>query len=159
LNSRGSLVPILLNLKKKGEKKFPLTHIDMTRFWITLNQATDLTLKFFSIMKGGEMIIPKIPSIKIIDLMQAISPGIKYRLIGLRPGEKIHELMCPADSSLQTIEFKNFYIIAPTTDKKIDNFLNYSNEKGKKVSQGFEYRSDTNPNFLNLSEIKKLIKA
>lgn len=160
LSSRGSLVPFLKDLKNKDVKKFPLTHEKMTRFWITLDQATDLTLKFFNFMKGGEMIIPKIPSIKITDLMQAISPGVKYNMIGLRPGEKIHELMCPADSSYHTIEFKSFFIIAPTTTNSIDlkKFSKYFGEVGKKVKPGFEYRSDTNKYFLNKIAIKKFLK-
>lgn len=160
LNSRGSLVPFLKDLKIKNVKKFPLTHDKMTRFWITLDHATDLTLKSFYFMKGGEIIIPKIPSIKITDLMQAISPGVKYNMIGLRPGEKIHELMCPADSSYHTIEFKKFFVIAPTTtdNKNLNKFINYSGEFGKKVAQGFEYRSDTNKHFLGKDEIKNLLK-
>ena len=161
LNSRGSLVPFLLKLKKDGKKIFPLTHIKMTRFWITLDQATNFVLKSFHIMKGGEIFVPKIPSIKIVNLMKAIEPQVKFRNIGIRPGEKIHELMCPSDSSFNTIEFKNFFVISPSTinkDQILKTYSNYLGEKGKKVPDGFEYRSDTNKDFLSDKEIKVLLK-
>ena len=161
LNSRGSLVPFLLKLKKDGKKIFPLTHIKMTRFWITLDQATNFVLKSFHIMKGGEIFVPKIPSIKIVNLMKAIEPQVKFRNIGIRPGEKIHEIMCPSDSSFNTIEFKNFFVISPSTinkDQILKTYSNYLGEKGKKVPDGFEYRSDTNKDFLSDKEIKVLLK-
>ena len=161
LNSRGSLVPFLLKLKKDGKKIFPLTHIKMTRFWITLDQATNFVLKSFHIMKGGEIFVPKIPSIKIVNLMKAIEPQVKFRNIGIRPGEKIHELMCPSDSSFNTIEFKNFFVISPSTinkDQILKTYSNYLGEKGKKVPDGFEYRSDTNKDFLSDKEIRVLLK-
>ena len=161
LNSRGSLVPFLLKLKKDGKKIFPLTHTKMTRFWITLDQATNFVLKSFHIMKGGEIFVPKIPSIKIVNLMKAIEPQVKFRNIGIRPGEKIHELMCPSDSSFNTIEFKNFFVISPSTinkDQILKTYSNYLGEKGKKVPDGFEYRSDTNKDFLSDKEIKVLLK-
>ena len=132
LNSRGSLVPFLLKLKKDGKKIFPLTHIKMTRFWITLDQATNFVLKSFHIMKGGEIFVPKIPSIKIVNLMKAIEPQVKFRNIGIRPGEKIHELMCPSDSSFNTIEFKNFFVISPSTINKDQIIKTYSNYLGEK---------------------------
>jgi UDP-N-acetylglucosamine 4,6-dehydratase len=161
LNSRGSLVPFLLKIKKAGEKVFPLTHPDMTRFWITLDQATNFVLGSFNLMKGGEIFVPKIPSIKIVNLMKAIDPRVKFKNIGIRPGEKIHELMCPADSAYNTIEFKKFFIISPSTfesGQNISSYMNYFGEKGKKVKEGFEYRSDTNKHFLKSEEIKKLLK-
>ena len=160
LNSRGSLVPFLLKLKKDGTKLFPLTHANMTRFWITLDQATNFVLNSFYIMKGGEIFVPKIPSIKIVNLMKAIEPQAKFKNIGIRPGEKIHELMCPADSAFNTIEFKNFFVISPSTidkDQILNIYSNYLGEKGKKVLEGFEYRSDTNKNFLSDKEIKNLL--
>ena len=161
LNSRGSLVPFLLKLKKKGTKIFPLTHTKMTRFWITLDQATNFVLNSFRIMKGGEIFVPKIPSIKIVNLMRMIEPQAKFKNIGIRPGEKIHELMCPADSAFNTIEFKSFYVISPSTIDKMQILKTYSNylgERGKKVPEGFEYRSDTNKDFLSNKEIKVLLK-
>ena len=160
LNSRGSLVPFLFKLKKDGTKLFPLTHSNMTRFWITLDQATNFVLNSFCIMKGGEIFVPKIPSIKIVNLMKAIEPQAKFKNIGIRPGEKIHELMCPADSAFNTIEFKNFFVISPSTidkDQILNIYSNYLGEKGKKVLEGFEYRSDTNKNFLSDKEIKNLL--
>ena len=112
-------------------------------------------------MKGGEIFVPKIPSIKIVNLMKAIEPQVKFRNIGIRPGEKIHELMCPSDSSFNTIEFKNFFVISPSTinkDQILKTYSNYLGEKGKKVPDGFEYRSDTNKDFLSDKEIKVLLK-
>ena len=159
LNSRGSLVPLLHELKNKKFNLFPLTHKEMTRFWITLDHATDFVLESFLRMKGGEIFVPKIPSIKITDLMQCIKPGVKYKLIGIRPGEKIHELMCPSDSAQSTVEFKKYFIILPSTsDIKFYKKVNYNGEKGKFVSKDFEYRSDTNSHFLSAKEIKNLLK-
>ena len=161
LNSRGSLVPFLFKLKKDGTKLFPLTHTNMTRFWITLDQATNFVLNSFRIMKGGEIFVPKIPSIKIVNLMKVIEPQAKFKNIGIRPGEKIHELMCPADSAFNTIEFKNFFVISPSTidkDQILRIYSNYFGEKGKRVPEGFEYRSDTNKDFLSDKEIKVLLK-
>ena len=160
LNSRGSLVPHLIDLKNKKEKIFPLTSDKMTRFWITLDEAIDFVIESFLRMRGGEIFIPKIPSIKITDLMQAISPGVNYKIIGIRPGEKVHELMCPMDSALQTLEFKYYYIILPsTTSANISKkYLKYENEVGKFVKTNFEYRSDTNKDFLNSERIKKFLK-
>ena len=160
LNSRGSIVPFLLKLKNEGKKTIPLTHPDMTRFWISLEHAASLVLETFSIMKGGEIFVPKIPSIKITDLMRAIIPNSKFKNIGMRPGEKIHELMCPSDSSLNTFEFKKFYVILPSTlkiNKNNKKILTYKKEMGKKVQEGFEYRSDNNKIFLNRKEIKKYL--
>ena len=161
LNSRGSIVPLLLKLKKENKNIIPLTHKDMTRFWITLEQAANLVLKSFTMMKGGEIFVPKIPSIKILDLMKAIIPNAKFKDVGIRPGEKIHELMCPADSSFSTYEFKDFFVIFPatldiSTLKKKD--LIYNKDRGRKVEEGFEYRSDNNKKFLNKNEIKRLLQ-
>ena len=112
-------------------------------------------------MKGGEIFVPKIPSIKIVNLMKVIEPQAKFKNIGIRPGEKIHELMCPADSAFNTIEFKNFFVISPSTidkDQILRIYSNYFGEKGKRVPEGFEYRSDTNKDFLSDKEIKVLLK-
>ena len=111
-------------------------------------------------MQGGELFIPKMPSIKITDLAKSLKSDIKFKLIGVRPGEKIHETLCPIESSRDTIEFKNYFLIRPSTDfskgKSKNYLLSLEKEKGKLVSDDFIYSSDRNPHFLKISEIKKL---
>lgn len=164
VGSRGSIVPFFQDLINNNSKYLPITNPEMTRFWITLEQGVDFVLKVFKIMNGGEIIIPKIPSIKIIDLAKAMAPNIKKTIIGVRPGEKIHELMCQKEMSNQTLEFKNFYIILPyfsfseDSSKYIKNYFGILGEKGQKVLPDFEYSSETNEEFLNLGQIINLNK-
>jgi len=164
VGSRGSIVPFFQDLINKNSKYLPITDPEMTRFWITLEQGVDFVLKTFKIMNGGEIFIPKIPSIKIIDLAKAMAPNIKKKIIGVRPGEKIHELMCPKEMSKQTLDFKDFYIILPyfyfskDSSKYIKNYFSVLREKGKKVLSDFEYSSETNKEFLNLGQIITLNK-
>jgi UDP-N-acetylglucosamine 4,6-dehydratase/5-epimerase len=157
VGSRGSVVPYFKKLLQDGVKQIPITHPDMTRFWITLQQGVDFVFKSIERMDGGEIFVPKIPSIKITDLAKSIAPNIPIEVIGIRPGEKLHEIMCPSDDSHLTIEFDDHYVICPSItffSRKNDFTLNALNEKGKLVDQGFEYHSGLNPNFLNLEEIK-----
>ena len=157
VGSRGSVVPHFKKLLEEGAKKIPITHLDMTRFWITLQQGVDFVFKSIERMDGGEIFVPKIPSVKITDLAESIAPNIPIEVIGIRPGEKLHEIMCPSDDSHLTIEFDDHYVICPSItffSRKNDFTLNALNEKGKLVDQGFEYHSGLNPNFLNLDEIK-----
>ena len=131
----------------------------MTRFWFTIENSVKFVVECLNNMKGGEIFVPKIPSIKIIDLAKAMDPKKKLKIIGIRPGEKLHELMCPNESSINTLEYKNFFIIfSPDTnlDKKIKEFKLTTKEIGKKVSEEFEYNSFNNKNFLSIEEIKKL---
>ena len=164
IGSRGSIVPFFQDLVNKNSKYLPITDLEMTRFWITLEQGVDFVLKTFKIMKGGEIFIPKIPSIKIVDLAKAIAPNIKKKIIGVRPGEKIHELMCTKEMSKQTLEFKDFYVILPYFSfskdslKYIKNYFILLGEKGKNVSSNFEYSSEKNKEFLNLGQIITLNK-
>ena len=151
LGSRGSVVPFFLKLLREGAEKLPITDIRMTRFWITLDQGVDFVVKNFERMQGGEVFIPKIPSLKITDLAEAMAPNIKQEIIGLRPGEKIHEIMCPFDDSHLTIEFKDHFVIAPSIDfvDRTNEFKrNNIGELGEMVPQGFEYHSGNNPVFL-----------
>jgi UDP-N-acetylglucosamine 4,6-dehydratase/5-epimerase len=157
LSSRGSFVPLLKNLSKDKVATIPITHKDMTRFWITLKESVDLVEKGLLIMKGGEIFIPKIPSVRVIDLPKVICPKNKIKIVGIRPGEKIHEILCPSENAHETIEFKNHFIIKPTikiTNREID-YINYSDEKGKKVAVNFEYSSGSNKKFLNPTQIKE----
>ena len=142
----------------------PITDERMTRFWITLDHGIEFVLNSINLMRGGELFIPKSPSIKIIDLVKVLGKNIKYHIIGIRPGEKLHEVLCPADSSRDTLEFKDYYLIKPspynidsTKDQSNNYKINKNNEKGKSVKSNFVYNSDTNPHFLNIKEIKKLI--
>ena len=155
VGSRGSVVPYFKKLLEEGRTKLPITHPDMTRFWITLRQGVDFVLENFERMHGGEIFVPKIPSIKITDLAQALSPGIIHDIIGIRPGEKLHEIMCPSDDSHLTIEFKKHYVIKPSIRFLEENDFLTDNlqQKGKLVEHGFEYNSGTNDNFLTIEEI------
>lgn len=160
--SRGSVIPYFQKLINDKKKYLPITHEDMTRFWITLEQAIDFVFMSFRNMIGGEIFVPKIPSIKIVDLAKAMAPNLKTKIVGIRPGEKIHELMCPNEHYHLTIEFKKYFKIIPSPDslnsKKnflIDNF----GERGKKVSSDFEYSSGLNDNFLSINQIDKINKT
>jgi UDP-N-acetylglucosamine 4,6-dehydratase len=162
VGSRGSVVPIFKELLDQGVKELPITDEKMTRFCITLDQAVDFVIKSFGRMVGGEMFIPKIPSIKIIDLAKAMAPKSNYRVIGIRPGEKIHEKMCSIHEARLTLDFEDYYVIEPAInfwDHSPDYSKNALHETGKPVSEEFEYRSDNNENFLNVEQIKNLIAS
>ena len=160
VGSRGSVVQIFNQLKKDGLNHFPITDARMTRFWITLDEAVDFVFSCFSRMVGGEIFIPKIPSIRIVDLANAMDKKKSHKIIGIRSGEKLHEKMISANESHLTLDYKNYYIIRPSInfEKKIDYAKNNVGEKGKKVKENFEYTSDNNPNFLNIEKIKKINK-
>ena len=131
----------------------------MTRFWITIDQGINLVAKSFSRMIGGEIFVPIIPSIRIVDLAKAMAPNLEQKIIGIRPGEKIHEVMCSKDDALNVIKFKDYYLIAPNIKLSKNNkiFLkNKLNGSGKMVEQNFEYNSGTNEKFLSVKEIKKV---
>ena len=164
VGSRGSVLPYFKSLIEKNAKSLPITDERMTRFWITLDHGVEFVLNSINLMIGGELFIPKSPSIKIIDLVKALDKSIKHHIIGIRPGEKLHEILCPADSSRDTLEFKDYYLIKPspynndsTKDQSNNYKINKNNEKGKFVKSNFVYNSGTNPHFLNIKELKKLI--
>ncbi len=129
----------------------------MTRFWISLPEAADFVLNMVKIMNGRELFIPKIPSMKITDLAKAIAPNCEQREIGIRPGEKLHEIMIPRDEAIQTLEFEKFYIITPAI-KFGDDFKNSYLKDGKKVKDRFEYASDSNEWILSVEELKEIVK-
>lgn len=158
--SRGSVIPYFQKLIEQGTNELPITHEDMTRFWITLRQGVDVVIKAFSRMQGGETFVPKIPSVKMVELAKAMAPHLPYKIIGIRPGEKLHETMCPADDSHRTIEFDDHYVIQPTISffQPVDYKINPLGEKGKLVEYGFEYNSLTNPWYLTQKELRELIK-
>jgi UDP-N-acetylglucosamine 4,6-dehydratase len=161
VGSRGSVVPFFKKLLEDGVEELPITHEEMTRFWITLQEGVDFVLTNFARMKGGEIFVPKIPSVRIMDLAEAYAPSTKTNIIGIRPGEKLHEVMCPGDYSHLTIEFDDHYVITPTIrfigeDVCYEENLLY--EKGVAVDIGYEYHSGNNPHFLNVEEIREFDK-
>jgi UDP-N-acetylglucosamine 4,6-dehydratase len=162
VGSRGSVVPLFQRLVKAGTDHLPVTDERMTRFWITLQQGVDFVLKNFERMRGGEIFVPKIPSVRIVDLARAMAPKLPQRIIGIRPGEKIHEVMCPADDSHLTLEFADHYVIRPTiafSDTDNSYSPNKLGELGRDVEQGFEYNSGRNERFLSVPEIADFNRA
>ena len=159
INSRGSVVPFFKKILLDGKKVLPLTHRKMTRFWINITDGVDFVCDTLTRMKGGEIFIPKIPSIRILDLIHSFGDDITFKEIGIRPGERLNEILCPQDLSPYTIEFQNFFSIFPSSKHfKNINYLNINGEDGKKVDEHFEYTSDNNSNFLSISQIKESIK-
>ena len=158
IGSRGSIVPIFKDLVKQKANFFPITDTRMTRFWMTLEESVQLVLSSIVYMTGGETFVPKIPSIKITDLAKAIDPNKKIKVIGLRPGEKLHESLCSLDESHLVAEYKNYYLVMPSTsiNKERKKFLKNSlGEKGKKLPNNFNYNSLNNKEFLDIKKIKK----
>ena len=157
VGSRGSVVPFFNKIINEGESHLPVTHKDMTRFWITLQQGVDFVLKCMERMSGGEIFVPKIPSVRITDLAKAMAPKLPIEIIGIRPGEKVHEVMCPSDDSHLTIEFKDHFVICPSIiyfSRTREFTSNLLGEKGVLVEQGFEYNSGSNTEFLDIEGIK-----
>lgn len=156
VGSRGSVVPFFQKCIDEKKEYISITNERMTRFWITLQQGVDFVIKSFERMSGGEIFVPKIPSVKIKDLATAMAPDMARKIVGIRPGEKLHEIMCPSDDSHHTIEFDDHFVIHPSIrfrGKKNDYTRNSLGEKGRFVRQGFEYHSGTNPRFLTGNEI------
>lgn len=159
VGSRGSVVPFFDNLIKSGASTLPITHPEMTRFWLTLQQGVDFVLSNFQRMRGGELFVPKIPSVKITDLAAAMAPTLKQEIIGIRAGEKLHEVMCPADDSFHTYEFNDYYVIAPSisfTSRNNDFSVNALDETATLVAPGFEYNSLNNQHFLSIAELQSM---
>lgn len=155
VGSRGSVVPYFKRLLAEGSDHLPITDERMTRFWITVQQGVDFVLKNFERMHGGEIFVPRIPSVRITDLAKAMAPNLQYKAIGIRPGEKLHEVMCPADDSHLTLEFPDHFVIKPTIQfsGRVDFSRNKLGETGQLVEPGFEYNSGKNPHFLSLEDI------
>ncbi len=158
LGSRGSVVPFFLKIKEKKDKIIPITHKDMTRFFISINDAVNYVLNCTIKMKGGEIFVPKIPSFRIIDLAKALIPNCKLKFIGIRSGEKIDEILISKEESKYTIETKNDYIVFPKI--VIDNIkvLNINSKNQKFVKNNFEYSSSNNNLFLDTKKIKAMCR-
>lgn len=161
VGSRGSVVPFFRSLLAQGETLLPVTHPDMTRFWIPLSEGVNFVIKNFERMQGGEIFVPKIPSVQIVDLVEAMSGTREFKEVGIRPGEKMHEIMVPEEMARHTFEFDDHYVITPAItffDKSIKYDENKAGEKGKAVPDKFEYHSGTNPDFLTVDNLKALNK-
>ena len=158
VGSRGSVIPYFEQLIKSGSSHLPITHEDMTRFLITLEQGVDFVFKSFQRMQGGELFVPKIPSIKMTDLAEMMAPHLEQKIVGIRPGEKLHEVMCPSDDSHLTLEFNDHYVIKPSIQfaNEHDFSTNALNEKSKPVEIGAAYSSETNLNWLTKAQFLKM---
>ena len=158
MGSRGSVIPLFLEQRKNNI--FTITDKKMTRFNITLEQGINFVLNSLKIMKGGEIFVPKIPSYKIIDIVHAISKNANIKIIGIRPGEKIHEEMISSEESLNVIEYKNFYVVIPNSKFNPINKKKYMKifKNGKNTKENFNYTSNNNIDFLTVSQLAKLIK-
>ena len=158
VGSRGSVVPYFRCLLDKGVESLPITDPRMTRFWITLQQGVDFVFKSFERMHGGEIFVPRIPSMRITDLAESMAPGLPHEIVGIRPGEKLHEIMCPADDSHLTLEFDDHFVIQPgiTMTHNAPYTTNVLGEQGIPVPEGFAYSSGDNKDFLSVEQLAAL---
>lgn len=153
--SRGSVIPFFNSLIKNGADELPITDLRMTRFWISLEQGVELVIKALEEAKGGETFISKIPSFKITDLAEAMLPGCKIRETGIRPGEKLHEIMVTTEDSFTTYEYEKHFIVYP---QMTWNNKQQPDMSGKKVEEGFSYSSGNNTEWLSVEDIRRLLK-
>ena len=154
-------MPFFKKLIDEGAQELPITDERMTRFWITLEQGVAFVLKNFERMQGGEIFVPKIPSMKIVDLAKALAPHLKTKIIGIRPGEKMHEIMVPKDDSHLTLEFHDHFVIQPSIifTQQNNYTCNALGESGVCVEYGFEYNSQLNTQWLDTKGILEMIKS
>jgi UDP-N-acetylglucosamine 4,6-dehydratase len=152
MGSRGSVVPFFKKLNAEG-KSLPITDKRMTRFWITLDAAVQFVVDSFQVMQGGELFVPRIPSMRILDLVEAVAPGAPTHEVGLRPGEKLHEEMIASDDSRRTLRFPDRYVVQPV----VASWGFQTPEGGEPVPDGFNYRSDNNDLWLEVDEMRKML--
>lgn len=160
LGSRGSLIPYWYRMIKEGAHSLPITDLKMTRFWMTLEQSVDFVIQSCVNMHGGEIFIPKIPSMKIVELAKAMAPHLSHHIIGIRPGEKLHELLISQDDSRHTLEFENYYVILPEftyleEPHSLKRIL--SAQGGKPLPENFAYDSATNSRWMTIESLKELL--
>ncbi|MBN2044447.1 MAG: UDP-N-acetylglucosamine 4,6-dehydratase (inverting) [Anaerolineales bacterium] len=154
VGSRGSVVPMFLKQRESGAGKLTVTDERMTRFWITLDQGVAFVIRCIEQMHGGEVFVPKIPSTTIVDLARAIDPDAEIEFIGIRPGEKLHEVLISEDEARSTVELDDMYVVQPATA----SWFGYEWEgAGKKLEDGFRYASNTNDEWLTIEEIKAIV--
>lgn len=152
MGSRGSVIPFFRSLHEQG-RPIPITDLRMTRFWITLEQAVSFVVDSFEMMVGGELYVPRIPSMRIVDLAEAIAPGSPISEIGIRPGEKLHEEMIAADDSRRTVRLTDRYVVAPVLAE-----WGFPRIEGDKLPDGFAYRSDSNDLWLSIDDLRSLVQ-
>ena len=155
VGSRGSVVPFFKRLIAEGAHELPITDERMTRFWITLQQGVDFVLSGLKMMTGGEIFVPKIPSMRIADLAECIAPGLPHKVVGIRPGEKLHEVMVPEDDGRTTLELDDRYIIGPQFPWW--SYERHSENGAKAVPEGFRYSSDRNNEWLDTEGMRDLL--
>lgn len=158
VGSRGSVLPFFKKLLEENAPELPITDPRMTRFWITLGEGVGFVLMAFQRMHGGEIFVPKLASVRIVDLARSLAPGKPTKVVGIRPGEKLHEVMCPPDDSHLTLEFVDHYVIRPSIRfyYQVDYSTNRLGEQGRPVQQGFDYNSGNNTDFLDLVQLQTL---
>lgn len=156
VGSRGSVIPFFEKLVRENAKSIPITDERMTRFWITLQQGVDFVMSSIDIMRGGEIFVPRIPSMKITDLANVLAPGIPHNIVGIRPGEKLHEIMVPLDDGRNTVQLEDRFIIEPAFASW--NYKSHLESGAKPVGDGFSYSSDTNDEWLDANGLKALIQ-
>jgi UDP-N-acetylglucosamine 4,6-dehydratase len=154
LGSRGSVIPLLRQLVAQGAKEIPITDKRMTRFWITLDQGVAFVASCMDMLQGGEIFVPKIPSMKLTDLASAVAPGLRQKIVGIRPGEKLHEVMITTDDARSTRDLGDRYLIAPSISLWRDK---PSKPLGKPVADDFSYSSDANDRWLTKEALLKLL--
>ena len=154
VGSRGSVIPVFL--KQRGEKKLTITDERMTRFWITLEQGVEFVIRCIEQMQGGEVFVPKIPSMKVIDLAKVIAPDAQLESIGIRPGEKLHEVLIHEDEARVTVELEDMFVVQPS---EAFWFGHAWNEIGQPLPEGFRYASDNNTEWLTLEQVEEIVKA
>ena len=152
VGSRGSVIPIFIKQRENGT--LTITDTRMTRFWLTLEQGVRFVIRCAEQMQGGEVFVPKIPSTRIIDLAKAIAPQAELEVIGIRPGEKLHEVLIHEDEARATVELEDMFVVQPTTELW---FGHQWQERGARLPEGFRYASDTNPDWLDMNQIRLLI--
>ncbi len=154
IGSRGSVIPFFLKMRETGV--LPITDERMTRFWITLEQGVDFVLASLERMRGGEIFVPKIPSMRVTDLARAVAPECEIKIVGIRPGEKLHEVMVPEDDARHTLEYDDHFAILPTFHEwSAEAYI--AENGGKPCPEGFRYSSDTNKQWLSVEELQKMI--
>lgn len=154
--SRGSIIPLFRDIIAKGGTELPITDVRMTRFWISLEEGIELVIKALEEAKGGETFISKIPSFKITDLAEAMMPGCKIKEIGIRPGEKLHEIMVTTEDSFTTYEYDRHFIVYP---QMTWNNKQQPDMSGRKVEEGFSYSSGSNTEWLSVEQLRELLKT
>jgi UDP-N-acetylglucosamine 4,6-dehydratase len=155
MGSRGSVIPLFRKLRATG--RIPITDRRMTRFWITLDQAVEFVLRSLVRMRGGEIFVPKLPSMRLVDLAEAIAPGCVFDEVGIRPGEKLHELMVTPEDSRKAVEHDDYYVVQPAFPWWSDG-LGYQ-DGGRPVPEGFVYASNTNDRWLSVEELRALTEG